>query len=295
MKGSCAQWNVPNPSDKEINHLFNSIRSVASSTGVDPRFVLAVVMQESNGCVRAPTSISPGPYPVINRGLMQSHQGPGSCNNNGQVLDPCPASEIHQMIVDGAAGTSQGAGLQQCLAQVGGSGVVQYYRAARQYNSGSVAPSGNLGQGGATSCYASDIANRLLGWSSGPSSCQPSVIGQLTSALSSIGHLGSGKTSSTSTATPAPTETNMPPSPASTSSLPPSPAPVSASTTASAAPIYPHAVSSCQAYDTVQSGDYCITFDAQAGITLAQLRKWNPGLDSSCSNLWLGYQYCVKA
>jgi hypothetical protein len=28
---------------------------------------------------------------------------------------------------------------------------------------------------------------------------------------------------------------------------------------------------------------------------MAQLMSWNSGLDIDCSNLWLAYQYCVKA
>jgi hypothetical protein len=32
------------------------------------------------------------------------------------------------------------------------------------YNGGSVDPSGDLGKGCCTKCYASDIANRLMGW-----------------------------------------------------------------------------------------------------------------------------------
>ena len=46
-----------------------------------------------------------------------------------------------------------------------------YYRAARQYNSGAIDPSGDLGQGSATHCYASDIANRLVGWTDSKSAC----------------------------------------------------------------------------------------------------------------------------
>lgn len=52
-----------------------------------------------------------------------------------------------------------------------------FYKAARAYNSGTVASSGNLGQGIATHCHASDIANRLLGWTDSPSLCAPNVIG----------------------------------------------------------------------------------------------------------------------
>src|ERR1700709_2771159 len=103
LSSSCAQWNVPNNSDDEISAMSDSIQSVAKSTGVDARFILAIVMQESNGCVRAPTTN----YGVVNPGLMQSHDGTGSCNN-GAVQNPCPADQITQMIKDGTAGTSEG-------------------------------------------------------------------------------------------------------------------------------------------------------------------------------------------
>jgi len=50
------------------------------------------------------------------------------------------------------------------MSQAGSDDVSKYYKAARIYNSGSVASSGNLNDGIATHCYASDIANRLTGW-----------------------------------------------------------------------------------------------------------------------------------
>jgi hypothetical protein len=90
------------------------IQSVASSTGIDPRFIFAIILQESNGCVRAPTTN----YGVRNPGLMQSHNGAGTCNE-ATVSNPCPSSEITQMIEDGTAGTSSGDGLKQCLAESG--------------------------------------------------------------------------------------------------------------------------------------------------------------------------------
>lgn len=46
-----------------------------------------------------------------------------------------------------------------------------YYRAARLYNSGIVDASGDLAKGGSTACYASDIANRLVGWVDAQSTC----------------------------------------------------------------------------------------------------------------------------
>ncbi|KAH8700984.1 hypothetical protein BGW36DRAFT_425783 [Talaromyces proteolyticus] len=314
LSSSCAQWNVPNNSDDEISALSDSIQSVAKSTGVDARFILAIVMQESNGCVRAPTTN----YGVINPGLMQSHDGTGSCNNGG-VLSPCPSSQITQMITDGTAGTSSGDGLKQLLAQAGADDVTKYYKAARLYNSGSIASGGNLGQGIATHCYVSDVANRLLGWATGASSCNTGTIGSLTSAQGSFTSGGNGGSSGTTTTSASPTVapvTSVAPSPEPTTPAPvtttaavptttAAPAPAATTTVAAAAgatpassssgPVYPQAKSACKKYYTVVSGDYCLRVEAEAGITASQLMDWNPGLDSSCSNLWLGYQYCIEA
>jgi hypothetical protein len=174
MADSCTQWNVPNNTPEENSDISSAIQSVASSTGIDPRFILAIVMQESNGCVRAPTTN----YGVVNPGLMQSHDGSGSCNNGG-VQTPCPPAEIAQMVKDGTSGTSSGDGLQQILTGIGGTDVSMYYQAARIYNSGSIGTTAgekNLGAGIATHCYASDVANRLTGWTTAASTCNQNTI-----------------------------------------------------------------------------------------------------------------------
>nr|POE93655.1 hypothetical protein CFP56_19667 [Quercus suber] len=161
---SCTQFGQANNAESEIAHLKTAVLEQSSATGVDSRFITAIMMQESKGCVRVPTTTGS----VSNPGIFQSHQGSGSCNNGpGQVKNPCPATEIKQMVKDGVAGTSSGDGLQQTIA---GSGAAHgtctsYYRGSRAYNSGSVAASGKLEDGVATHCYVSDIANRLLGWS----------------------------------------------------------------------------------------------------------------------------------
>ncbi|KAJ5938378.1 hypothetical protein N7466_001512 [Penicillium verhagenii] len=179
MSASCSQWGLPNNSDDETNSIKDAILQVEQSSGVDARFILSVVMQESKGCVRVQTTDNG----VINPGLMQSHEGSGSCNRDGAIQNPCPESEIHQMIMDGVEGTPDGPGLKALIAQEGGpTNVASFYKAARAYNSGAVASSGNLGQGIATHCYASDIANRLMGWTDGPSLCAPNVIGMLSAA-----------------------------------------------------------------------------------------------------------------
>ena len=159
-------WGDDDSSD-EITDIQSAIEQVASSTGVDERFILAIMMQESEGCVRVPTTDNG----VVNPGLMQSHDGSGTCAG----VDPCPQSEITQMITDGTAGTSSGDGLEQVIAQtetnLGVTTSQAFYAAARLYNSGSVDYT-NLDDGlGSTPCYASDVANRLTGWTLAASAC----------------------------------------------------------------------------------------------------------------------------
>jgi hypothetical protein len=78
------------------------------------------------------------------------------------------------MVHDGVDGTPYGDGLKGVIAaatQQGMSGVQAMYGGLRIYNSGSIDPSGNLDAGIATHCYVSDVANRLMGWSQGDSTC----------------------------------------------------------------------------------------------------------------------------
>ncbi|CAG8098457.1 unnamed protein product [Penicillium salamii] len=339
--------------EQETADIKDSIQSIAKETGVDERFILAIVMQESKGCVRV-HSTNNG---VQNTGLMQSHAGKGSCNDGTSKTSPCPASTIRLMINDGTAGTDAGDGLKQCYEAQTGEDATKYYRAARTYNSGSVDSSGNLGQGGATHCYASDIANRVGGWAGDVTDCVESTIGSITKGLADA--LGGGddsssesdsSSSSSSSAAAQPTETAEPetsaapvetaqssstvqpwtPEPAASSAAPTesesvsvapvptqtpkinmaaqastqtpawttksAPAPTAAATSSdSSAPIYPQAASACQKYVTVASGDFCNKVVEAAEITFSDLRRLNPGLDETCSDLWLGYQYCVKA
>ncbi|KAK3111912.1 hypothetical protein LTR53_012366 [Teratosphaeriaceae sp. CCFEE 6253] len=174
MKLSCAAWAVPDDTDAEIADMKAAITDIAAATAVDARVILAIIMQESTGCVRVITT----QYSVFNPGLMQSHNGTGTCNTNnaagasgGVVQTPCPESEIRQMIQDGAGGTASGDGLQECLAKQGNTDVSMWYRAARMYNGGSIDPSGDLAKGCCTACYASDVANRLTGWVNAPHGC----------------------------------------------------------------------------------------------------------------------------
>ncbi|KAF7554689.1 hypothetical protein G7Z17_g2696 [Cylindrodendrum hubeiense] len=52
-------------------------------------------------------------------------------------------------------------------------------------------------------------------------------------------------------------------------------------------------ISTCKSYYQVQSGDSCWSIYSAAGITLSQFLSYNTAVDSSCSNLWLGYYVCI--
>lgn len=172
MQESCGNLGYgDNDSDDEISAIADAIDQVATATFVDHRFILAVIMQESKGCVRAVTSN----YGVSNPGLMQDHDGASTCNpgasGSAQAVSPCPDSEISGMISDGTAGTDAGPGLAGLINTATGTDSQAFYQAARMYNSGSIDSSGDLGAGIATHCYASDIANRLMGWVNAPTTC----------------------------------------------------------------------------------------------------------------------------
>lgn len=174
LKKSCSNaFYQSDNTDQELSDLKSALDAVSASSGIDKAFIFAIMMQESNGCVRAPTTVGSHANP----GLFQSHEGEGSCNIGGSVQNPCPKNEIDQMVKDGVEGTAAGDGLKQLLGKAEGDGAQRYYRVARMYNSGSMDPSGNLGLGGATHCYCSDIANRLTGWSKGVTGCDATSVG----------------------------------------------------------------------------------------------------------------------
>ncbi|KAL9107169.1 MAG: hypothetical protein Q9227_007869 [Pyrenula ochraceoflavens] len=171
MRTSCSNLNetIKDNSQDEIRYIKDAIQSQSHATKVDPRFILATVLQESGGCVRVKTT----KYAINNPGLMQDHNGSHSCNDGKHVLDPCPKDQIVGMITDGTSGTKDGPGLQQLLGQAsdnGGQGQ-KTYAAARLYNSGAIDKSKKLEAGIATHCYSTDIANRLMGWDGRKSGC----------------------------------------------------------------------------------------------------------------------------
>lgn len=82
---------------------------------------------------------------------MQSHDGHewSSAHSNESIV---------AMVQDGTQGTDAGEGLAQNLNYYS-----NVYAASRGYNSGYIPKSGNLSEAaGATACYVSDVANRLV-------------------------------------------------------------------------------------------------------------------------------------
>ena len=164
---------VPDNSDDENDKLKNSILNTGALALLDPRFILAAVCQESNGCVRVVTTS----LADTNPGLLQSFNGKGSCNHNGTFDNPCPITSIDQMMSDRVGAPVDGVTLVSALNQAAGmpntEAAQAFYMAARFYNSGPGSlpanTTGDLGSEifGATLCYASDIANRLQGWTNG--------------------------------------------------------------------------------------------------------------------------------
>lgn len=262
------------------------------------------MLQESNGCVRAPTT----DYGVRNPGLMQDHDGSATCNEAGRIQNPCPAPTITQMIREGVAGTPAGDGLVQTMAKAAGGshGTSKYYVSARIYNSGSLAANGDLGGGVATHCYVSDVANRLTGWVYAKKACS----------------LDGGSVDSSYDAPPLPPATPKPAPPVAAAEVAkpaPAPAPVAPAPQKAPVPVQPQAVQqnaptvpavfnnkamasklapgateNCREYYNIQDGDLCNQVSEKFAISFEQLRQLNTQIDGDCSNLWLGYDYCVR-
>ena len=273
---SCTQFGMDNNSQEESDNIKKAIQEVSGESGVKPEFILAIVMQESKGCVRAPTTN----YGYDNPGLMQSFQGVHSCNPNGQGVVPCPYDQIKGMIADGAGMNSE-VGLKWGIQQAGTDDVSKYYKASRIYNSGSIAADGNLNGGIATHCYATDVANRLIGWTDADShDCDENTIGSVGAGSPNSAPAGTDDGSTT-----APPADNSAPPPASS----PAPAPAAGGNASPSNPKYEQASTACTSWYDVKKGDSC----ASTGVDMTTLVSLNPGLQPDCMNLRADTAYCV--
>lgn len=145
-----------NRGDTYLQHYVQeSILQVARDADVDPRFILAVVMQESKGfadteCV--------GTTPRC--GIMHAPKGSRFDQSDARF-------SVERMIRDGVQGTAKrGPGLADLLKgrpRLANVPSGNWYALARAYNSGAVGKYLDVvsrGQPG----YVNDIANRLQGW-----------------------------------------------------------------------------------------------------------------------------------
>ncbi|KJR79806.1 uncharacterized protein SPSK_00017 [Sporothrix schenckii 1099-18] len=65
------------------------------------------------------------------------------------------------------------------------------------------------------------------------------------------------------------------------------------STTGAPSPLQPGTLSTCKTYHKVVSGDTCAAIEKSAGISAAEFAAWNSGVDSTCSNIDIGYYLCI--
>ncbi|KAI0861730.1 hypothetical protein F4860DRAFT_474929 [Xylaria cubensis] len=58
-------------------------------------------------------------------------------------------------------------------------------------------------------------------------------------------------------------------------------------------PVKTGLISNCDSCYKVVDGDSCSGIETSKNITLAEFLAWNPDLNSGCTNLEIGYNYCV--
>lgn len=95
--GACKWLGLDPNSDAENDAVKAAVKQAGSDSGLDPRFILAAVFQESAGCVRVKTSYSPN-LGIRNPGLLQGPDGEHTCNDpeaGVDMLNPCPEEQIY--------------------------------------------------------------------------------------------------------------------------------------------------------------------------------------------------------
>ncbi|KAI1171570.1 hypothetical protein F4777DRAFT_582769 [Nemania sp. FL0916] len=58
-------------------------------------------------------------------------------------------------------------------------------------------------------------------------------------------------------------------------------------------PVKPGLISNCDSCYKVVEGDYCQGILDANNITLTEFEAWNPDINISCTNVEIGYNYCV--
>lgn len=167
---------------EDVTNIGTACQSVASSQGIDPRVILALIVQESTGYVGVTTTTNVDGQGT--GGLMQTSGCQGYPGQSGlsavcsltlnltivffhilwewskELTTVEPQDEIETMI---SCGTTHFAGNYK--SQGGQNTTDTIYPALREYNSGSVDTSdlSTAPNGAGVSSYVSDIAQRLQG------------------------------------------------------------------------------------------------------------------------------------
>ncbi|KAK7942391.1 uncharacterized protein PG986_011504 [Apiospora aurea] len=152
--------NVPSMKAKgdtasDVDRIKSALQSVGKQHNIEPRVLLAIMMQESHGDVGAKTTISQ-PDGLSTGGLFQCWNCPGFNGKHGLTQQ-----QITSMVEGGAKH------FQENLAHRGGCMEPKcVYPALREYNSGANAVNlNNLSDApNATPSYVSDVVQRLGGW-----------------------------------------------------------------------------------------------------------------------------------
>ncbi|KAI1327115.1 hypothetical protein F5Y16DRAFT_372662 [Xylariaceae sp. FL0255] len=58
-------------------------------------------------------------------------------------------------------------------------------------------------------------------------------------------------------------------------------------------PAMQNTISTCDECYLVKEGDSCTSIEAKYGVTLSELVAWNPSINTGCTALEIGYNYCV--
>lgn len=163
MLESCAQYSVESNNDTDINNLRDMIMEVSHDKMVDATFILAIVLQESQGCVRRPNATSKEGLSTLNGVLL----GKGTAKCEG--LAACQRSTIREMLENGGSGVPE-SDLRSLVAAIekntdhNPQHSLNYYRAAYVYSTAVANIPARFEDAIPRHCYVSDVANRLVGW-----------------------------------------------------------------------------------------------------------------------------------
>ncbi|CAG5149603.1 uncharacterized protein ALTATR162_LOCUS2405 [Alternaria atra] len=259
IKVSCKHdgWG-DNNSDAGTQAIRDSIKTESETSGVPTELILAVMMQESKGCVRAPTSQSDAHNP----GLMQG-AGTASCHSLAQgPVSPCPTSKIRDMIHEGTAGQGLRTSLKESLdAFSTTTDDSKYYKAAPLQHATLLT-----------------LRNRLIK-PFGESSCDNNAIAGLTKTEGRESYENDDDQKidldqhQTDNKRPAPKEHG--------------------DNQGSDSGIWDTSITGaaddCTKHYVPKKGSNC----ESVPIAFTKLRQLNSKLKDDCSNLWAGYQYCI--